>query len=38
MSKLIVLFNCLLAGFVKQHQIGHELWQKNVNDVHDRFW
>ena len=28
MSKLIVLFNCLLAGFVKLRQIGHELWQK----------
>ena len=30
MSKLIVLFNCLLTGFVKLHQIGHELWQKKT--------
>ena len=37
MRKLIVLFNCLLACFVKLHQIGHELWQKKkVNDKHDR--
>ena len=28
MRKLIVLFNCLLACFVKLHQIGYELSQK----------
>ena len=35
-AQTTVLLNCLLADFVKLHQIGHDLWQKKVNDLHDR--